>query len=194
MALWIGGAATVVAGTMGRLARDNAMRNPQRTASTASALMIGLALVTLVSIMAAGIISNFKGAVNAQFGGDYAITAENNFSPIPISAGAAAARAPGAIAVGNVRAGQGQVFGSNEQLTAVDPGVAQVIRLNWKHGSQAVIGSLGAAGAFTTDSYASTHHLRIGSPVVVTTPTGTRARLTIEGIFKPPNGGAPVGA
>ena len=89
MALWIGWPATVIAGTMGRLARDNAMRNPQRTASTASALMIGLALVTLVSIMAAGIISNFKGAVNAQFGGDYAIVADNNFSPIPISAGAA---------------------------------------------------------------------------------------------------------
>ncbi len=118
MALWIGWPATVVAGAIGRLARDNAMRNPQRTASTAAALMIGLALVTLVSIMAAGIISNFKGAVNAQFGGDYAIVADNNVSPIPISAGAAAARAPGVIAVGNVRAGQDKVFGSTDNLTA----------------------------------------------------------------------------
>jgi putative ABC transport system permease protein len=193
LATWLGWPATKLAGAMGRLARENARRNPQRTASTASALMIGLALVTLIAVLSAGIISNFKGAVNDLFTGDYAITAENNFSPIPISAGAAASRAPGAIAVGDVRAGQGQVFGSNEQLTAVDPGVAQVIRLNWKHGSQAVIGSLGATGAFTTDSYASTHHLRIGSPVVVTTPTGTRAPLRIEGIFKPPNGGSPFG-
>jgi putative ABC transport system permease protein len=193
LATWLGWPATKIAGAIGRLARDNARRNPQRTASTASALMIGLALVTLIAVLSAGIISNFKGAVNDLFTGDYAITAQNNFSPIPISAGAAAARAPGAIAVGDVRAGQGQVFGSNEQLTAVDPGVAQVIRLDWKHGSQAVIGSLGATGAFTTDSYANTHHLRIGSPVVVTTPTGTRARLAIEGIFKPPNGGSPFG-
>jgi putative ABC transport system permease protein len=193
LATWLGWPATKIAGAVGRLARENARRNPQRTASTASALMIGLALVTLIAVLSAGIISNFKGAVNDLFTGDYAVTAENNFSPIPISAGAAAARATGAIAVGDIRAGQGQVLGSNEQLTAVDPGVAQVIRLNWTHGSQAVIGSLGATGAFTTQSYASTNHLHIGSPVMITTPTGTRARLTIEGIFKPPNGGSPFG-
>ena len=45
------------------LARDNAQRNPQRTASTAAALMIGLALVTLVAVLAAGITSTFRGAV-----------------------------------------------------------------------------------------------------------------------------------
>ena len=147
MASWIGWPATVIAGAIGRLARDNAMRNPQRTASTASALMIGLALVTLVSIMAAGIISNFKGAVNAQFGGDYAIVAQNNFSPIPISAGAAAARATGVIAVGNVRAGQDKVFGSTDNLTGVNAGVAQTISSNWVHGSQRTFVTLGSSGA-----------------------------------------------
>ena len=48
------------------LARDN-RRNPQRTASTAAALMIGLALVTLVATLAAGIVNSFKGAVNDLF-------------------------------------------------------------------------------------------------------------------------------
>ena len=74
---WIGGAA-------GSLARDNARRNPQRTASTAAALMIGLALVTLVATLAAGITQTFRGAVNDIFSRDYAITAQNNYSPIPI--------------------------------------------------------------------------------------------------------------
>ena len=193
LAKWLGWPATKIAGATGSLARDNARRNPQRTASTASALMIGLALVTLVSMLAAGIISNFKGAVNASFIGDYAITAQNNFSPIPIAAGQAATHAPGALAVGDVRAGEGRLFGSNEQLTAVDPPVASVIKLNWTHGSQAVFGSLGADGAFTTDSYASTHHLSVGSPLVVTTPTGSRIALVVKGIFKPPNGGSPFG-
>jgi putative ABC transport system permease protein len=193
LATWLGWPATKIAGAIGRLARDNARRNPQRTASTASALMIGLALVTLLSILSAGIIGNFKGAVNDLFTGDYAITATNNFSPVPVSAGQAAARAGGAIALGNVRAGQGRVFDQNEQLTAVDPGVARVIALKWTHGSQSVISALGPTGAFTTDSYASAHHLAIGSPVAVTTPTGTVARLTIKGIFKPPNGGSPFG-
>jgi putative ABC transport system permease protein len=193
LADWLGWPATKIAGAIGRLARDNARRNPQRTASTASALMIGLALVTFVAVLSAGIIANFKGAVNDLFTGDYAITAQNNFSPIPISAGEAAAHAPGALAVGNVRAGQGQVFGSNEQLTAVDPGTAAVVRLNWTHGSQAVIPALGANGAFTSDSYATTHHLSVGSPLVVTTPTGARIPLVVKGIFKPPNGGSPFG-
>ena len=80
----LGWPATRIGGTAGALARENAQRNPQRTASTASALMIGLALVTLVSMLAAGIISSFRGSVKQIWrSADYAITAQNNFSPIP---------------------------------------------------------------------------------------------------------------
>ena len=79
-----------------RVGTENARRNPQRTASTAAALMIGLALVTLVATLAAGIIASFEDAVNDLFSSvDYAITAQNNFSPIPIDAAEAAAKAPG---------------------------------------------------------------------------------------------------
>jgi putative ABC transport system permease protein len=191
--IWLGWPATKLAGAVGRLARENSRRNPERTASTAAALMIGLALVTLVAILSAGIISNLRGAVNDLFTGDYAITAQNNFSPIPTSAGAAAASAPGVSAVGNVRAGQGRAFGKNEQLTAVNPGIRDVVRLDWKHGSQAVLSSLGADGAFTTDSYASSNHLVVGSPVRVTVPTGAQVTVVVRGIFKPPAGGSPFG-
>jgi putative ABC transport system permease protein len=194
LATWLGWPATKIAGAIGRLARDNARRNPQRTASTASALMIGLALVTLVAMLSAGIISNFRSAVNDLFTGNYAITAQNNFSPVPISAGAVAGRAPGVTAVGSVRSGEGLVLGHREQLTAVDAEIGQVIRLEWTHGSQAVLAALGSDGAFTTDSYASQHHLRIGSDVTITTATGTRARFVIRGVFKPPDGGSPFGA
>ena len=57
--------------------------------------MIGLTLVTLVATLASGIIASFSRAVDDLFVGDYAITAQNNFSPIPIDAAAAAAKAPG---------------------------------------------------------------------------------------------------
>ena len=90
-----------------RIGAENARRNPQRTASTAAALMIGLALVTLVATLAAGIVASFEDSVNDLFTGDYAITAQNNFSPIPIDAAEAAAKAPGVTAVGNVRTGRG---------------------------------------------------------------------------------------
>ena len=60
LAAALGAPAARIGGAAGRLARDNARRNPQRTASTASALMIGLALVTLVATLAAGITSTFR--------------------------------------------------------------------------------------------------------------------------------------
>ena len=77
--------------------RENSRRNAQRTASTASALMIGLALVTLVATLAAGIVQTFRGAVDDLWkssDSDYAVTAQNNFSPIPVDAANAAARRP----------------------------------------------------------------------------------------------------
>ena len=126
-------------GAAGFLARDNARRNPQRTASTAAALMIGLALVTLVATLAAGIVSSFRGAVNDLFTGDFAITAQNNFSPIPIDAAEAAAKAPGVIVVGNVRTGEALRNGDADFITAVDPGMAEVIDMDWTEGSQEVI-------------------------------------------------------
>src|SRR5262245_62206290 len=110
--------------------------------------MIGRARLTLVSVLASGTITAFNVAVNDLFTGDYAITAENNFSPIPIAAGDAAATAPGVIAVGNVRAGDAKVFGSREQVTAVNPGAGKVISMTWTKGSQAVFSQLGADGAF----------------------------------------------
>ena len=85
-------------GAAGLLARDNARRNPQRTASTAAALMIGLALVTLVATLAAGITQTFRGAVDDLWrtsDSDYGITAQNNFSPIPIAASQAVRQVDG---------------------------------------------------------------------------------------------------
>ena len=109
------------------LARDNSRRNPQRTASTAAALMIGLALVTLVATLAAGITSTFRGAVDDIFTSDYAITAQNNFSPIPTEAGEAAAQAPGVEAAASTRAGEARVFGSHRVVTAVEPDADKVL-------------------------------------------------------------------
>ncbi|TML46105.1 MAG: ABC transporter permease, partial [Actinobacteria bacterium] len=56
----LGWPATKIGGAAGLLARDNSRRNPQRTASTASALMIGLTLVTLVATLASGVIASFS--------------------------------------------------------------------------------------------------------------------------------------
>ena len=168
LARLLGWPATKIGGTAGTLARDNSQRNPQRTASTASALMIGLALVTLVATLAAGIVNSFRGAVNDLFTGDYAITAQNNFSPIPTAASEAVEDVPGVTAVGNVRTGEARIFGSTEFATAVDPGMREVISMDWVAGSQDTLATLGADGAFTDDGYAKDHDSRsarrCGSP------------------------------
>jgi putative ABC transport system permease protein len=180
-------------GVAGKLARDNARRNPQRTASTAAALMIGLALVTLVATLAAGITSTFRGAVDEIFTSDYAITAQNNFSPIPTDAAEAAAKVPGVEAVASTRTGEARVFDSTEFVTAVDEDADEVLTLDWKEGSQRTLSTLGRDGAFVDDEYASEHDLRVGSPIAVQVPSGKTLRLTVKGIFDPPAGGSPFG-
>jgi putative ABC transport system permease protein len=194
LAWTLGWPAAKVGGAAGALARDNSRRNPQRTASTASALMIGLALVTLVSLLAAGIVSSFRGAVKDIWkNADYAITAQNNFSPIPIAASQAVAKTPGVIEVSDVRAGAALAFGHKIAVTAVNPPAAHVFNLKWTDGSASVLANLGADGAFVDKDYAKSHHLELGSPVPVTFSDGSQDLLNVKGIFDPPTGGSPFG-
>jgi putative ABC transport system permease protein len=192
----LGWPATKIGGAAGLLARDNARRNPQRTGSTAAALMIGLALVTLVATLAAGIVQTFRGAVDDLWkasDSDYAITAVNNFSPIPIAAAEAVADAPGVEAIMNVRTGEVLVFDEPIFATAVDRTARELIILKWKDGSQDVLASLGADGAFVDDGYADDHDLVVGSTIGMTFPGGAAGLFTVKGIFDPPTGGSPFG-
>jgi ABC-type antimicrobial peptide transport system permease subunit len=155
--------------------------------------MIGLALVTLVATLAAGITSTFTGAVEDLFTSDYAITAQNNFSPIPTDAAEAAAKAPGVEAIASTRTGEARILNSNEFVTAVDPDAGKVLTMTWKEGSQAVLGELGADGAFVDDDYASDHDLHTGSKIEMIVPSGKTVQLTVKGVFDPPAGGSPFG-
>jgi putative ABC transport system permease protein len=172
---------------------ENSRRDPQRTASTAAALMIGLALVTLVAMLGSGIIKPFEDAVDRIFSADYAVIAQNNFSPLPPTVAAAAAAAPGVEAVSSVRGGQGRAFDETIQITAVDQQAPTVLTLDWKGGSQATLGELGATGAIVDDEYAETHNLQVGSPLQLQTVDGKTLALTVRGIFTPPAGGSPFG-
>ena len=180
-------------GAPGELARGNARRNPQRTASTAAALMIGLALVTLVAVLGHGIRSTFTDSVDALFVSDYAITAQNNFSPIPISAAEAADGSPGVQTVASVRTGEALVYGEPAFITAVTPNANEGLGIEWADGSPEVIETLGENGAFVDDGFAEEHDLAVGSPVEILTPAGETLELEIRGIFEPPTGGSPFG-
>ncbi len=193
LASLLGRPATAVGGVAGDLARSNSMRNPGRTASTAAALMIGLALVTIVAVLAQGLKSEFESAVSAEFHADYALTSQNGFLPTSVSS-ANALRASGiATVVAGVRAGDGRVAGKSLQVAGVEPGISQVLRLTWKDGSNASLEGLGLHGAVLDKGYAKTHHLVVGSPVALETPGGKFLHLKVNAIVAPPRGGSPLG-
>jgi putative ABC transport system permease protein len=193
LAAVLGWPATRIGGAAGALARDNSRRNPKRTASTASALMIGLALVTFVAILGQGIRSSFESAVDDLFKADYALTSEDTFTPLTIDAERALAKAPGVTAISGIRAGSARVFGSVENLTGADPQLAKVVHLTWNEGSTSVPAKLGKTGAFVDDKYAKKHDLHVGSPLALETPTARILHLKVDGVFKMPKGGSPFG-
>ncbi|MFL5959969.1 MAG: ABC transporter permease [Gaiellaceae bacterium] len=193
LAAVLGAPARAVGGAPGILARDNATRNPSRTASTASALMIGLALVTFVAIFGQGVRASFEDAVNKLFIADYAVTANTNFQPISAETGASLVGKPGVSVVSPIRAGSARFLGSVHDINGVDPNASKVIRFDWKLGDDTVPAKLRTGGFFTTAKYAKQHHLRLGSVISMQFPAGERVPVRLEGTFKEPKGGSPFG-
>jgi putative ABC transport system permease protein len=176
----------------GSLARANSMRNPARTARTASALMIGLALVTFVGVLAAGLRTRFESTVNESFLANYTVTATNNFSPISVASANAVAGVPGVEVVSGVRAGTGRALGSRINVTGLSPDVSKVIAVKWKEGGPQTPALLGTDGAIVTKDFAKEHHLQVGSPLSLEVPSGARLPLIVRGIYNPPEAGASV--
>jgi len=189
----LGWPAARIGGAAGALARSNAMRNPARTASTAAALMIGLALVTAVAVLAQGLKQSIVGAVEAEFRGDYVLTSVNGFTPVSIASTRALQRAGIATVAAGERSGQGRAFGRTVRVAGLDPGLSRLLRLDWEAGGDATMARLGADGAIVEDSFASAHHLTVGSRFRLRTSTGRTVDLRVDAISKPPRAGNPLG-
>jgi putative ABC transport system permease protein len=189
----LGWPAREIGGAAGILARDNASRNPARTASTASALMIGLALVTFVALFAQGLRAPFEDAVNKLFIADYAITSSSSFAPISATAGASLDGKPAVTVVSPIRAGSARFLGSVHDISAVDANAPKVIHLDWKLGNNSVPARLGTTGFFTDSDFAKSHHLRAGSRAVLEFPSGQKAPVALLGTYDKPKGGSPFG-
>ena len=180
-------------GSAGKLARENAVRNPSRTASTAAAVMIGLALITFVAVIGQGLKSSFSDAVNTLFVADYSVSAGANGDPLTSKAADAVATAPGVSAVSQMRSGEAKVGGKTIFVTGVDASLTKVVDVEWKSGSNAVPAELGTTGAFVVERYADDNSLKVGSPLAIETPTGQVIRVHVTGIVDPPKGGSPFG-
>jgi putative ABC transport system permease protein len=167
-------------GTPGQLARENALRSPRRTAATASALMIGIALTTTMSIMAASIVTSANAAIDNSVGADFIITAKN-FGPVPDAVASDVAKVPGVGAVTSFRVGAMKVGGSTVQVQGVTPGtVTDTLKLNVIAGSTA---SLSTGDVLVTEQTAKDKHLHVGSPLEVTFALTGKQQLTVGGIY-----------
>jgi putative ABC transport system permease protein len=169
------------------LARENAIRQPQRTAVTAAALMVGLALVVLVTIFAAGIRASVDKTIDDQVSAALIVQNQDGFSPIPTKVADAVAGVPGVTAVSPVRFSTGLVEGvsGNTAVTGVDPRtVNAVLELKWDRGSAATLGGLSDGQALVDADWARSHKLGVGRTMQVTTPAGKQARYEVAGTFK----------
>jgi putative ABC transport system permease protein len=189
----LGWPAREIGGAPGILARDNASRNPARTASTASALMIGLALVTFVAIFGQGLRASFEDAVNKLFIADYAVTSNTAFLPMSAAVGKGLVGKPGIDVVSPIRAGSAKFLGSVHDVSAVDGQAPKVIFLDWKKGNDRVPGRLGTTGFFASSKYAKDQHLRLNSPLTVQWPSGKKSTVRLLGTYDEPKGGSPFG-
>jgi putative ABC transport system permease protein len=189
----LGWPATRLGGAAGALARRNSARDPARTASTAAALMIGLALVTTVGVLAAGLKSHFNGTIKRVYQANYFVTSTDNFTPIGAASENALRHVPGVTVDTGVRGGEGQAFGSRINVTAVDPAITQVVTIPWRRGGQQTPSGLAAHGAFVNQDFANQHHLHVGSPFVVETPRGGMLHLVLRGISAPGKNETPYG-
>ena len=196
LAAVVGWPAQRFGGMAGELARENSVRNPARTASTAAALMIGLALVTVVAVLGGALGESTEGAVRDQVTTEFAVTSQNGFDPLPAAVGRAVSTAPGIELVSSVRSDQALVDGTAEaDVTGVDPAtVATFYDFAWTDGSLGTLAVLGDDGALVTQSFADDRELAVGDALAIQTASGDTLETTVRGIYDPSDLAAELGS
>jgi putative ABC transport system permease protein len=167
-------------GTPGRLGRRNSVRNPRRTAQTAGALMIGLALVSTIGVLGASLSASAKSEVNSALSADYIIGGSGTISP---TVARTAAQLPEAAATTGVYTGQFDVRGSLQTLGAASTaGLEKTVTLNMTSGEGA---TAMARGELLVDTNtAKNKHLHVGSVVPVTFAQTGPTSMRVGGIYK----------
>ena len=172
----------------GRLARENTERQPQRTAITASALMIGLALVVFTTIFAAGLRGSIDKVIDEQLSRSALIvTHDDGFSPVPPGVAETLAKTDGVTVVSPMRFDQANVKGGGDNVpaTGVDPAtVTELFQPEFASGNLQTLASLRDDQALASDSWAKSHHFAVGDELQVTTPSGRHIGYEIAGTYE----------
>jgi len=186
----LGAPIAALRGIGGRLARDNALRNPRRTAATASALMVGVAVATMFTVIGASLKASATQGVQRTLTADLVVYQPGyggsaglaGFSP---RLAANLGRLPSVGVAAGLSRGSVLLDGQAQTIAAADPGpIGSVLNLGVS------AGSLGAvdAGSFAVSAQAAAdQHWRIGTEVPVVYPDGSRGDLRVAAIFDHPD-------
>ncbi|MFC4031491.1 ABC transporter permease [Streptomyces polygonati] len=171
-------------GVSGALARRNALRSPHRTAATATALMIGVAVVSLFTVFGASLKETMSQAVDRSFAGDVAISAQvygaggSGLSP---RIAPTVARLPQVEAAVGLGRGIAEVDGRGRQLTVTDPAaLSRLLDLGTVRGSLAGLGSHAVA---VSRKEADQRGWTTGSPVELGFADGQRVPFTVAAVY-----------
>jgi putative ABC transport system permease protein len=180
-------------GITGRIARENAVRNPRRTAATAAALMIGVALVGFITIFAASAKKSISSAIDKQITSDYVVTTGTNFggpgSGLSPSLVPRLREVPELAAVTGIRFGVFELAakergkkGTTEFLVASDPRASErMFDFDVREGS---LGSLSVDGVAVSKRKADKNHWKVGDRISATFAKTGPQTLTIDAIYK----------
>ncbi|WP_327247888.1 ABC transporter permease [Streptomyces sp. NBC_01320] len=171
-------------GVTGALARRNALRSPKRTAATATALMIGVAVVSLFTVFGASLKATMNQTVDRSFAGDVAISAPafgaggSGLSP---ALAPAVGRLPEVSTAVGLGKGVAEVNGAGRALTVTDPAaLARVFDLGPVRGS---MNGLGPNGIAVSGAEAAERGLHTGSTARLTFTDGKQQTFTVRAVY-----------
>ncbi|HWS44417.1 MAG TPA: FtsX-like permease family protein [Acidimicrobiia bacterium] len=179
----IGVPLTKIKGITGSLSRENAARNPRRTATTAAAVMIAVSLVGFITIFASSANASISSAIDAQLKTDYIITSGSGFgsgmSPVLAQQ---IAKLPEVQAVTPIRFAPVKIAGTGTGIVAADPvASSQLFDFGAVDGSFSAMGPNSIA---VSKQKADSHHWKLGDVIPVTwVKTGT-VPMRLDFIYK----------
>ena len=175
----------------GLLARENAMRNPARTATTAAALMVGLGLVVFVAVFANGIKASFDATVTRVVRADLVVRSDT-MQPIPAAAADAVAETAEVASSSSVMLDQIKVNGENSSpitdvMNGIDPStIESLYEIDWVAGGPRTLQELRGRNVLIEEQFSKSHGVGVGDSFRIETPTGGKARLQAIGIYNDP--------
>jgi putative ABC transport system permease protein len=171
-------------GVSGRLGRENSMRSPRRTAQTASALMVGLALVSVIAVFGASVSKSATASIDEAIAANIIVSNTSNSGPGTFSTTvpATVASVPGVTSTSTVYGGQFEFKQSIVNLKAVSTkNLSQTLILTMSSGTPQ---ALNAGGLLIDTSTATSDHLSVGDTVPVKFALTGNSTMRIGGIFQ----------